>query len=464
MDERPAVLMITTDQLRRDAVGSGPAPTPNLDRLAASGTSFERAYTASPWCLPSRSSLVTGRYPRNHGAYSNFRDRRVSPSVPNLYAELGKHGYRVGHIGKCHYAPVPYAETRADRTLPYEAFRNYYLSLGIDDLILQDDKQVSVWYYDDYALELDAAGHLAAYRDAVWDRSARKVFEFPGPAEWHPDAWVGRKATEWIRAYDDERPMFCWVSFSGPHFPFDPPREYVDKIDPGAVDEPIVDPSEWEDPNRLHYRSFHGRPKGRAEGSGYHGRDADYWHRLRRHYFANVALIDEYVGMLLDAAEERFGDNVLVIFTADHGEMLGNHGFWGKDACPYEDVLRVPLFVRRPGVFDRGERSDRLTSLVDLYPTILDAAGREYGAVDGRPLTERGHAHVFAEGDGFHVVSDGHHKLMVAHRDDTVYTELFDLAADPGELRNVADETDYAGVRRDLQAASVSALIATALP
>lgn len=466
---RPAVLLITTDQLRRDAIGNGPAATPgartpNLDRLAAAGTSFERAYTASPWCLPSRSSLVTGRYPRNHGAYSNFRDCRLAPDVPNLYAALRDHGYTVGHVGKCHYAPVPYAETQPDRTLPYDAFREYYASLGIDHLVLQDDKQVSVWYYDDYARELDAAGYLAAYRDAVWDRSARKVFTFPGPAHWHPDSWVGRKAAEWISSYADPEPMFCWVSFSGPHFPFDPPQEYVDRIDPSAVGEPVVDPSEWDDPNRLHYRSFHGPAAGRIEGGGYHDRDAEFWHRLRRHYFANIELIDEQVGAVIAAAVERFGDNLLVIFTADHGEMLGNHGFWGKNACGYEDVLRVPLFVRQPGRFDAGERSDRLTSLVDLFPTILRATGCEFGPVDGRPLDAAGHDYVFAEGEGFQVVTDGRRKLITAHRDEAVYTELFDLDEDPGELHDVAGQSTYAEVQRELQAALLSALMDTALP
>ena len=91
---------------------------------------------------------------------------------------------------------MPYGETRPDVTQPYEAFREYYCKLGMDDLFLQDDKQVSVWYYDDYSQELDAAGYLKAYRDATWDRSAHKVFAFPGPAEWHPDSWVGRKAQE----------------------------------------------------------------------------------------------------------------------------------------------------------------------------------------------------------------------------------------------------------------------------
>ena len=195
--DRPAIVLITCDELRADALscyGGKAVETPHLDRLAREGMLFSRAYTASPWCLPSRASLITGQYPHNHRAYSNFRDCRLDPGRPNLYNTLRAAGYTTAHAGKCHYAPVPYGETTPNRTLPYEAFRDYYLSLGIEHLDLQDDKQVSVWFMDDYARELEGAGHLASYRAAVWDRGASKVFDFPAPAEWHPDAWVGHGA------------------------------------------------------------------------------------------------------------------------------------------------------------------------------------------------------------------------------------------------------------------------------
>ncbi|TDE00198.1 sulfatase [Jiangella asiatica] len=462
---QPAILFITADELRKDALGcygNTAVPTPSLDRLAASGTIFDRAYTASPWCLPSRCSIVTGRYPRNHGAYSNFRDHVLSPEIPNLYTVLGRDGYTTAHIGKCHYAPVPYGDTAPDRTLPYQEFRDYYLSLGMDHLALQDDKQVSVWFYDDYTRDLEAAGHLEAYRAAVWDRGADKVFTFPGPAEWHPDAWVGRKSCEWIESYDGGQPPFCWVSFSGPHFPFDPPEAYLARVDDQQLGEPHLRPEEWSEPGRLHYRSFHSR--GRAEGGGYRDRDADYWHRLRRNYQANVALIDDQIGLLISAAEKRFGANLVIVFTCDHGEMLGNHGFWGKDCGFYEDVLNVPLLLRRADGVGAGTRSDRLTSLVDVFPTLLATAGVEPVGVDGRHLDDSGHAHVVAEGEGFLTVTDGRHKLVMAHRDDTRYTEMYDVEVDPHEFNSVAGRPEYADAQHELQAAGLTNMINTVLP
>lgn len=141
------IVLITCDELRADALscyGNRVISTPNLDALAARGVRFERAYTNSPWCLPSRCSLATGLYPHRNGAYSNFRDIPLDPEIPNIYLLLRDEGYHRAHIGKCHYAPAPYSQTRPDQTLPYDAFRDYYLSLGIDTLALQDDKQVSV--------------------------------------------------------------------------------------------------------------------------------------------------------------------------------------------------------------------------------------------------------------------------------------------------------------------------------
>ena len=459
-DNRPAVILITADQLRKDALscyGATAVDTPHLDGLAASGVQFDRAYCNSPWCLPSRSAILTGRYPHNNRAYSNFRDCRLSPDVPNLYNVLQKNGYFVAHVGKCHYAPVPYGETRPDATLPYDHFREYYLSLGIDHLDLQDDKQVSVWFMDDYAKELQEAGYLEAYRAEVWRKSNAKVFPFPGPAEWHPDSWVGRKAVELIDGYRGEKPFFAWISFSGPHFPMDSPREYFDRVREDEIGMGRFLEGEFDDPSRIHHRSYH-TPRG-IEGAGTTGRPCKdhpdrYWHDLRRNYFANVALIDDQVGAVLAAIERRFGDNALVIFTADHGELLGNHRLWGKHNGFYEDVLNVPLLVRYPGASERGRTSAKVM-LIDLMPTILRTAGAEDApAVDGMDLRENvargGYRYVVSEGDGFLCVSDGNAKLVRVRIGKQEFVELLDLEGDPHEFHNVANRPEHARRRIEL--------------
>ena len=471
---KPHILLITCDELRKDALscyGNRVIHTPNLDALAASGTTFTRAYSNSPWCLPSRCSLVTGLYPHNNGSYSNFRDIPLDAELPNIYNLLSGAGYHTAHVGKCHYAPVPYSETRPDMTLPYDQFRDYYLSLGMDHLDLQDDKQVSVWFYDDYSKELDAAGCLTAYRDATWDRANSKVFAFPGPEAWHPDSWVGRKSAEYLQNFQSEQPLFLWASFSGPHYPFDAPAEYFERVDL-SQDCRIFSESEFDDPSRIHSATYHGRATGAIDGLGAAPDGATknysdaYWHELRLNYFANVAQIDDCIGRILSAVEQRYGDDVLIIFTADHGEMLGNHGVWGKNNCAYEDVWNVPLIVRFPGE-NRAEVSDVKTMLVDILPTCLAAAGLPHSFCDGAPLEERiasgGADFVVAEGEGFLAVSDGRYKLVRVSQGDRQHIELIDLEADPHEFVNFADDPTYHAHRARLQGQMVDLLMGDAL-
>lgn len=470
----PPIILITCDELRQDALscyGNRVISTPNLDALAARGTRFERAYANSPWCLPSRCSLATGLYPHNNGAYSNFRPVSLDPQLPNIYNLLRGAGYQTAHIGKCHYAPVPYSQTRPDATLPYDEFRTYYRSLGIDHLELQDDKQVSVWFMDDYARELDSAGCLEAYRAATWDRANAKVFPFPGPAEWHPDSWVGRKAAETVAAYESDQPLFLWVSFSGPHYPFDAPAGYYDRVDM-SLDSRLVDEREFDDPSRIHSASYHGRPLGAIDGLGpapggaTKNYSSDYWHDLRRNYFANVAQIDDYVGRILAAVFARFGREPLIIFTADHGEMLGNHSLWGKNNCAYEDVWKVPLILQSLGE-RAGKTSDALVTLIDLLPTCLAAAGLHYDFCDGLPLSERtasgGADYVFAEGEGFLAISDGRFKLARVAQGERRHTELIDLESDPCEFVNRIDDGDYQAVAARLGAQMADLLMRQAL-
>lgn len=470
----PHIVLITCDELRADALscyGNSAISTPHLDALAARGTRFERAYSNSPWCLPSRCSLATGLYPHRNGSYSNFRDVPLDPAIPNIYSLLRGAGYRTAHIGKCHYAPVPYSQTRPDKTLPYAEFRDYYLSLGLDHLDLQDDKQVSVWFMDDYARELDAAGHLAAYRAATWDRDNAKVFPFPGPAEWHPDSWVGRKSAEYLSQYAGDQPLFLWASFSGPHYPFDAPAEYYERVDMRA-DERLVDAAEFDDPSRIHSATYHGGPAAAIDGlGGAPGRamknySEDYWRRLRRNYFANVAQIDDYVGRILAAVQARFGDDALIIFTADHGEMLGNHGLWGKNNCAYEDVWNVPLIAQYPGA-QEARTSAELCMLVDILPTCLEAAGLAHDFCDGLPLGERvaraGADYVFAEGEGFLAVTDGRFKLTRVAQGQRQHSELIDLEADPHEFVNRIDDPALQAVAARLQCEMLEHLMAHAL-
>ena len=464
-DRRPHILLITMDELRRDALGCYGAEavaTPGVDSIAAAGVRFDAAWTPSPLCLPARCSILTGLYPHNSRAYSNFRPCALSPELPNLYNRLRAAGYFTAHVGKCHYTPAPYDKTRPDVTQDLERVKDFYLSLGLDRLDLQNGKSNSAWFYNDYSRELEAAGFLDEYRRCAADKlKNERIFAFPGPDEWHPDAWVARKAVEQLRRVSRERPQFLWVSFSGPHYPFDAPESYYARVDAGKVGTGVWREGEWDDPTKVQSRAYHGGAQGLTLAEGKNSaRDLacknypdDYWRRLRTAYFANVALIDDGIGDILREAERALGPDVLVIFTTDHGEMLGNHRLWGKNGCTYEDVLSVPLVVRGAG-FAPGASRARV-SLVDLLPTCLAAAGVEPTRTDGRDLrtsmADGGHRYLFSEAEGLAAVSDGRWKYAQSVQRGETMCEAYDLETDPREYVNIARDAAHAREIGELQ-------------
>lgn len=445
--KQPAIILITCDELKKDTLscyGNSAISTVWIDSLLRSGTDYKNCYTSSPWCLPARCSILTGLYPHNSGAYSNFRKCPLDHGIPNLFTLLKEQGYHTSLFGKCHFAPVPYDETKADRTLPYDDFKKYYESLGIDQLVLEDDKQVSVWFYDDYSKEMEQKGLLKAYRDDVWDQTKQKVFPFPGPAQAHPDAWVGRKSVEYIKACSQEnQPQFVWVSFSGPHYPFDAPKEYWDQVDRKNLPPMKYCEGELSGEDRIHHKSYYGGGNidgcGMAKEHGCKNYTPEYWENLRVSYHANVKLIDDQVGEILKAVEEVYGDNALIIFTADHGEMLGNHGLWGKHNCGYEEVWHIPLIVRFPGQKERECRQELVNS-TDFLPTCVSFAGGSFMGGDGYSLTDREHLkqrkYTFAEGEGYLAVTDGVHKYIHVQKEGEDYQEFLDLERDPDEFQN----------------------------
>lgn len=473
MDE-PLILLITADELRKDSLscyGNKAINTPNLDSLAAEGIQFNRGYTVSPWCLPSRCSILTGLFPHNSGAYSNFRKCSLNNGVHNMFTELKKMDYFTSMFGKCHFAPVSYTMAKPDATLPYDDFKSHYTSLGIDYLKLQDGNQVSVWFYDDYSKELDNAGYLKSYRDSIWDEEKAKVFPFPGPPEWHPDNWVGKKAVEFLEKYEEKKPLFTWVSFSGPHYPFDTPSQYLDRVDVERMNERILHEGEFDDERRIHHRSYNGPGgidgSGSAPGHACKNYSEEYWNSLRRSYLANVTLMDDQVGDIIYAAKSKFGDNILIIFSADHGEMLGNHGLWGKNNCGYEDVWNVPLLVKYPNE-TKALKSEAMVMLTDILPTCLKAAGGKPMKCDGVDFKENiehgGYKYVFAEGEGYIAVSNGEHKYIHVRKPGEEFYELLDLHGDPSECINVIDRSEYQELLADLRKQAINHFMEKLLP
>lgn len=463
---KPHILLITTDEQHMRTLscyGATAGCTPELDALARRSEVYENAYSVSPVCLPSRCAWMTGLYPHVSGSISNAYGASLSKEFPNLFTELKKQGYRTALHGKCHFIPVPYPATRPDMTLEYEHFIAYYRSLGMDALTLQDDKNNSLWYYDDYAKALAKKDMLTTCRyEAHVNPENHGYYDFPFEAEMHPDAWTGSRAVEDIENCDSSRPNFIWVSFSGPHYPVDTPRSYTDRIDTAKMGGRIFREDEWNDESKYHYRGYHG--PGTTEGSkkakdgAQKNYSEEYWQSWRQRYFGNIALIDEKIGEILRAARKKFGADLLVVFTADHGEMMGNHSLWGKGGCLFEDVLRVPLLVQRPGQTEERRISEMVSSL-ELFPTLLAAGGAPLPEKrDGQPLDQMvqngGRAYIISECDNrVAIVRDGI-KLEInrAGPKGKTFYELYDLKEDPHEFVNLYGDSRYADVQRELYA------------
>jgi arylsulfatase A-like enzyme len=443
MAAQPNVLFVCPDQHRPDWVGFDgdvPVRTPTLDSLAARGVAFRNAVTPAPLCGPARACLASGM------AYDRcgVRDHRVDYPLGalTLYRRLrDEAGYHVLGAGKFDLQKHSNQETPALGRDGRTGVAANGFSDGVDCLGKWD--AVSAWeadgVRDPYMAFLEdrslATAHVADFQRRR--ERTQATAPTPLPAEAYCDNWIGERAVELLRDAPADRPWFLQVNFAGPHAPWDVTDEMHGWYrDPDVAFPAPVDP-----------------------GAGI---DADHHQAVRRNYAAMVENVDRWTGRLLDVVDERDeAGNTVVVFAADHGEMLGDHGQWAKRS-PYQPSAGVPFVVAGPGVDSRGA-VDAPATLLDLHATVLDAAGLEPGPVDSRSLWpylgggESTRDVVCAGMDHWRLAFDGRHKLVRGYDPDadgddpwnetTVRRSLherdpllFDLERDPHETENLAGE------------------------
>jgi len=446
--EKPNVLLIMDDQHRFDYLGCRGAAqvnTPNLDRLAERGMVFTHCVTNCPVCAPARIGLATGLQPFRVGSLDNgsFLPR----SATTYYQRLRDHGYRVGCVGKLDLAkPDRYNGRHGDRPRVYTW--GFTHPEECEGKMHAGSSSVPIGPYTHYLAE---RGLLEAFYDDYQRRSAKGWIKGVShdsvlPAEAFEDAYIGRRAAQWIENVPDDFPWHLFVSFVGPHDPFDPPREYADRY--RTVEMPAAIPP-----------SPDGKPRSYTEQQ--RGLEGDEIVETRRQYCAAIELIDDQVGLLMDALEQRdMLDNTVIIFSSDHGEMLGDHGLYTK-TFPYEASIRVPLIVSGPGL-PRGSPVDTLVELIDVNPTICDCAGLlPQEDIDARSLLPilRGETQTHRDDAlsmlrGFQCLRTDTHKLIVNQND---CVELYDMEHDPDETNNIAEGNPdkVADLRRRMQARMV---------
>ncbi len=457
--KKPNILWICTDQQRFDTLGcygNVYVRTPHLDCLAEQGVLFEQAYCQSPVCTPSRASFMTGRYPRTTKVCQNGQ---AIPADERLISKLlAEGGYTCGLAGKLHLSPAhpsvsPATERRID-----DGFAEFHWSHHPEP----------DWPTDEYHHWLRAKGK----QYTVAKLEGCRHVEIGMDAEYRQTTWCAEKAIQFMEAnatYD--RPWMFLVDVFDPHHPFDPPKvyldQYLDRMD--DVPLPAYRPGELYDKPR-YQRIQHKGASGKKGWFAYSGMSEKEHKLLRAAYWAMVDAIDTQVGRMLEALE-RTGqrDSTLVIFMSDHGELLGDHGMYLKGPYFYDVSIRVPLIVSMPGTVQGGRRFSTFVELVDLAPTLLEAAGLSiYPGMQGRSiwsLLTGGHndpTHrddVYCElyetnlkhpGKGAQaaMVRTREHKLVVFHGEEM--GELYDLRQDPGEHDNKWADPAYREVKGEL--------------
>ena len=475
---RPNILLITSDQQHWDTLGvTNPRiRTPALDRLAAEGTRFERAYCCNPTCSPTRASIITGMYPAWHGCWAI--GVKLPEDVPTIGDILQSHGYSTVLVGKAHFQPLasrPGSESiechpvLRDLDFWRKFHGPWYGFEHVETARMHADEHLVGQHY---AIWMEEKG-LKNWKDyfAPWppDPSApKRRGAWDLPAELHHTTWVGERTIANIeRLVEQDRPFFMWASFFDPHPPYLVPEPWASMYRPEDMEPGRLSPGEM-DLLPPHFRKTQETRPDFSEWAEEHVTHGFISHlhdeqQLREDiatYYGMVSFMDYQIGRILETLD-RLGiaENTLVVFATDHGHFLGQHGLIAKGPFHFEDMLKVPMIVRYPREVPAGRVSSALQSLVDLPATFLSAAGIEIpGYMQGVDQMDvwRGKAQAARD----HVIVENRHQPTKVHLRTYVderykitvyrgydYGELFDLQADPGETRNLWDDPAYREVK-----------------
>lgn len=440
MSDQPNVLLITTDHWPAALLGVAGHPaiqTPTLDQLARNGTRFTNAYSECPVCIPARRSLLTGTSPRTHGDRSFHTELRL-PEIPTIAETFHGAGYQTYAVGKLHVYPP---RARA----------------GFDDVLLCEEGRPQYGPTDDYEIYLGEQGLVG--QQFLHGMSNNDYVSRPWhlAEEHHVTNWASREMSRTIQRRDPTRPGFWYLSYTHPHPPIAPLQCYLDMyrdIDPG---EPVI--GSWD----CHPHEMPARMNNRLIDSERY--DARFIQTARRAFYALCTHIDHQLRVVIGTLrEEGLLDNTIILFTADHGDMLGDHGLWAKRLF-YEGSAGIPMLLmgcngdKRVG-FQRSD--DRLVGIQDIMPTLLDLSGIEPpDSMDGLSMVgDRRRDHLYGEyGEGpeaTRMIHEGQHKLIYYAYGNRM--QLFDLQEDPKEQVDLIESTSHVDIRERLTKLLISEL------
>jgi arylsulfatase len=442
----PNILFIMTDQQRADAMGcsGGWLDTPNYDCIASQGLRFTQCVANSPVCVPTRLSLHTGLYPHNTGVWRN-QPSAPSPDQPTWLQRVHGLGYRTSLFGKTHLHP--HSGDLRDR----EDLMHGY---GLDHVDEIGGPRASARVLSHMTAGWQEKEVWQAYQEDYDQRFGNKphvVRPSALPLEDYADVYVGQRAKEYLEEYDGEEPWFCWVSFGGPHEPWDTPEPYASMYDPSTMPAPRPGP-----------RAAAGRPLGNldrrlGQRPSLEPGDAA---AMRANYAGNVTLIDDQIGQILDVLRTRGElDNTVIVCTSDHGEHNGDAGLIYKETF-LDGAVRVPLLVRcPPGMVSvpPGSTCAAPVEWFDIGPTLLELAGGEIDYPQFgrslRPLLDDPcgphRQQAVSELGGEIMLLDQRWKAAINCRGEMYM--LFDRDNDPEEEHNLAGSADTQQLETELR-------------
>ncbi|AFZ65662.1 sulfatase family protein [Deinococcus peraridilitoris] len=471
---RPNILLITSDQQRYDAVGAHGSPfltTPHLDSLAHEGVTFQRTYCPNAVCTPSRLSLMTGTFLSRHGGY-NIGCTAID-KTRFLSVMLRAAGYRTHHIGKAHWHPwndsSPEKAPVDEHGTPWRDF------VGFDTAELTTG-HVTWGVTGHYARWLERRGIPRRELNQITPLFAQDPNEtgtWGMPSANHSSAWIAERTTDFLERHDHRQPFFLNLGFQDPHHPHAVPFDFEARVDqdqlPGTIssetDTDVPEPVQLLRSGHINSSRYRG-PFEIAGNSGTHDWQAYFSdpareRATRAHYYSLVNLIDQQLGIILNALKAlEYERDTIVVFTSDHGDMLGDHDIGQKGPLAYESVLRVPLLLRYPGHVEL-RALEHPVSLVDVYPTLLGYAGVPCPRVDGIDLRSYLHGGPAPSRPGVRVEYKEepdrlrykawittHYKLVVYPGES--FGELYDLNRDPHEHSNRFHDPDFSAIKAQL--------------
>lgn len=434
---QPNILLITTDQQRYDTIAAAGYPymiTPNLDALASDGCLFQSCCSPNPACLPARHNILTGLPAKYHTFDTNyFDDSHCIPfSLPTFPQILSDHGYDTAAIGKMHFQPY--------------RRHNGFARLELMDEIprFQED--------DDYAMYLRQNGYsslqsIHGVRHLLYMQPQQSLVKEKD----HGSAWVADRTISYLKQRSKNRPFLIWAGFIEPHPPFDVPHSYAHLYDHADLPVPSI--------THTGLSTLAEENKAIADNPS-----RQTIQRIRQLYASSITFVDHQIGRILEELKKQdILDDTLIIFTSDHGEMLGDLGTWQK-FLPNRPSSCVPLILRWPGHIASGTFENRLVDLNDLMPTILDTAGLEYPD-NGITLPGGSLLHMDRKDRRYQYIEHEHGSrrwcsILDSRWHYTWYygggrEEFFDLENDPQETENLMENSqmkeneDYQRLRRE---------------